>query len=59
MIDSPSGRQQVDVVNEIGLYTIISLIRPRPKAFQRWLVAKILPAFLQKGIFTVSPGKGP
>ncbi len=42
--DTPSGVQQMIVVNESGLYSLILLsVNPRAKGFKRWMAGEVIP----------------
>lgn len=46
LLDTPSGQQQMLIVNEAGLYSLIHCSRtPEAKAFRRWITHDVLPAF--------------
>jgi anti-repressor protein len=53
-MDTPGGTQQVNFINESGLYTLIMGSRkPEAKAFKRWVTAEVLPAIRKTGSFSV------
>lgn len=48
--DTPGGSQQLAVVNESGLYSLILTSRkPEAKAFKRWITHEVLPSIRQTG----------
>lgn len=48
--DTPGGPQQVSIVNEPGLYSLILRSRkPEARAFRRWIVHEVLPALRRTG----------
>lgn len=50
-MDTPSGKQELTVINESGLYSLIlSSKLPTAKAFKRWVTSEVLPAIRQYGI---------
>lgn len=50
VLDTPGGKQEITVINESGLYSLIlSSKMPRAKAFRRWVTSKILPAIRRTG----------
>ncbi|WP_329520551.1 BRO family protein [Spirillospora sp. NBC_01491] len=52
--DTPGGEQQVSVVNEPGLYSLILRSRkPEAKAFKRWITHDVLPALRKGGTYSV------
>lgn len=51
---TPGGKQQVPVINESGLYSLIlSSKLPNAKKFKRWVTSEVLPAIRKHGVFTV------
>ena len=53
--DTPGGRQQVTVVTEAGMYSVI--IRsdaPNAATFRRWVTHDVLPAIRRTGTYTTS-----
>jgi anti-repressor protein len=54
--DTPGGSQQVAVINEPGLYSLILRSRkPEAKAFKRWITHEVLPALRKTGSYKVAP----
>lgn len=50
LIDTPGGEQQMQAVNEAGLYVLVlSSRKPEAKAFQRWVTHEVLPALRRSG----------
>ena len=50
-MDTPSGKQELTIINESGLYSLIlSSKLPTAKAFKRWVTSEVLPAIRQYGI---------
>lgn len=50
--DTPSGTQQMTVINESGLYSLIlSSKLPQAKAFKRWVTSEVLPAIRKTGSY--------
>ena len=48
--DTPGGVQQMQAVNEAGLYVLVlSSRKPEAKAFQRWVTHEVLPALRRSG----------
>ena len=42
--DTPSGRQEMCVINESGLYSLVLRSRkPEAKAFKKWVTSEVLP----------------
>lgn len=53
---TPSGEQQMAVVNEAGLYSLIFRSRkPEAKAFRRWVTHEVLPAIRKTGAYYSMP----
>lgn len=51
-VDTPGGPQQVGVVNEPGLYSLILRSRkPEAKAFKRWIMHEVLPSIRKTGAY--------
>jgi len=54
-VESPSGLQEMVVVNEPGLYSLILRSRkPQAKAFKRWITHDVLPAIRKTGRYEVA-----
>jgi hypothetical protein len=50
IIETPGGYQEINVVNESGLYALILTSRkPQAKAFRRWVTGEVLPAVRATG----------
>lgn len=48
--DTPGGVQQMQAVNEAGLYVLVlSSRKPEAKAFKRWVTHEVLPALRRSG----------
>lgn len=55
-IDTPSGKQEMTIINESGLYSLIlSSKLPDAKKFKRWVTAEILPAIRRTGGYQTRP----
>ena len=51
-MDTPSGEQEMLIINESGLYSLIlSSKMPKAKAFKRWVTSEVLPAIRQDGVY--------
>ena len=49
-IPTPGGPQEVNIINESGLYNLIFTSRkPRAKAFRRWVTTAVLPSIRKTG----------
>lgn len=50
--DTPSGEQEMLIINESGLYSLIlSSKMPKAKAFKRWVTSEVLPAIRREGVY--------
>lgn len=48
--DTPSGKQDMGIINESGLYSLILTSRkPEAKRFKKWVTAEVLPAIRKHG----------
>ena len=55
-IDTPGGPQEMSVINEPGLYSLVLGSRkPEAKAFKRWVTHEVLPAIRQNGYYALMP----
>lgn len=46
-VDTPSGTQEMTIINESGLYSLVlSSKLPGAKKFRRWVTAEVLPSML-------------
>jgi prophage antirepressor-like protein len=55
-VDTPSGRQEMTVINESGLYSLILTSRkPEAKRFKKWVTAEVLPSIRKTGAY-LAPG---
>ena len=53
-VNTPSGKQEMTVVSEAGLYSLILKSRkPEAKAFRRWVTHEVLPAIRKTGAYVV------
>lgn len=51
---TPGGTQNLIVINESGLYSLIlSSKMPKAKAFKRWVTAEVLPAIRKHGMYAI------
>lgn len=49
---TPSGEQEMLIINESGLYSLIlSSKMPKAKAFNRWVTSEVLPAIREHGAY--------
>lgn len=50
--DTPSGEQEMLIINESGLYSLIlSSKMPKAKAFKHWVTGEVLPALRRNGVY--------
>ena len=50
--DTLSGEQEMLIINESGLYSLIlSSKMPKAKAFKRWVTGEVLPALRKNGVY--------
>lgn len=55
-VGTPGGAQQMTVINEPGLYSLILRSRkPEAKAFKRWITHEVLPAIRRTGRYEAAP----
>lgn len=55
-IDTPMGAQNMIIINESGLYSLIlSSKLPNAKKFKRWVTSEVLPAIRKTGSYSVEP----
>jgi prophage antirepressor-like protein len=51
-IDTLGGKQEMTVINESGLYSVILLSRkPEAKKFKRWITHEVLPSIRRVGVY--------
>ena len=51
-IDTPSGVQEMTIINESGLYSLVlSSKLPRAKAFKRWITSEVIPSIRKRGVY--------
>lgn len=61
LVPTPSGHQEMRVVNESGLYTLILRCRGAttpgtlPHRFRRWVTGEVLPALRKHGAYSTDP----
>lgn len=52
--DTPGGKQNLTIVNEAGLYTLILGSRkPEAKKFKRWVTHDVIPSIRKHGVYAV------
>ena len=51
-IDTPSGVQEMTIINESGLYSLVlSSKLPRARAFKRWVTSEVIPSIRKRGVY--------
>ncbi len=54
-IDTPSGTQDMLIINESGFYSLVlSSKMPKAKRFKRWVTADVLPAIRRNGAYELA-----
>ena len=54
-MDTPGGRQQIIIIDEAGLYTLVLRSKlPAAEAFQEWVVAEVIPSIRKTGSYSVN-----
>lgn len=55
-IDTPSGKQEMTIINESGLYSLVLGSKlPSAKKFKRWVTSEVLPAIRKTGRYEAKP----
>lgn len=55
-IETPGGAQQMAIINEPGLYSLILRSRKsQAKAFKRWITHEVIPSIRQTGSYSLEP----
>ena len=50
VLDTPGGKQEITIINESGLYSLVlSSKMPRAKEFKRWVTSEVLPTIRRTG----------
>ena len=53
LIDTPSGSQEMTIINEFGLYSLILGSRkPEARRFKKWITNEVLPSIRKNGGYT-------
>lgn len=51
--DTPGGKQDMQVVNESGIYSLVFVSRkPEAKAFKRWIIHEVIPSIRKTGSYS-------
>ena len=58
LTDTPSGQQEMSIINESGLYALILRSRkPEAKKFRKWVTSEVLPAIRKTGSYSLTINK--
>ena len=50
--DTPGGKQEMSIISEPGLYSLIFRSRkPEAKAFKRWIIHEVVPSIRKRGLY--------
>lgn len=53
LTDTPGGKQEMQVVNEYGIYSLVLASRkPEAKAFKRWIIHEVIPSIRGTGSYS-------
>ena len=51
-MDTPGGKQEMTIISEPGLYSLILRSRkPEAKAFKRWIIHEVVPSIRKRGLY--------
>lgn len=57
-MDTPGGKQELTIISEPGLYSLILRSRkPEAKAFKRWVTHEVIPSIRKTGTYTANSAK--
>ncbi|MEH2458292.1 BRO-N domain-containing protein [Nostoc sp.] len=60
LVQTPGGSQEMLVVNESGLYSLVLGSRkPQAKRFKKWVTSEVLPSIRQTGSYALAPTETP
>ena len=60
IVSTPGGEQEITIINESGLYSLILRSRkPSAKRFKRWVTAEVLPAIRKTGSYAAPSPRQP
>lgn len=55
-MDTPGGKQELTIVNESGLYSLILRSgKPEAKVFKRWITHEVIPSIRKSGQYALKP----
>jgi len=53
--DTPGGKQEMTIINESGLYSLVlSSKMPKAKEFKRWVTSEVLPSIRKNGMYATN-----
>lgn len=56
LVDTPGGTQEMTIINEPGLYSVILRSdKPEAKQFKRWVTHDVLPSIRKTGAYGIPP----
>lgn len=59
-VDTPGGLQQLSVVSEAGVYSLVFVSRkPAAQRFKRWLAHEVIPAIRKQGFYDARKREAP
>ncbi len=57
-MDTPGGKQEMNIISESGMYTLILRSnKPAAKSFRRWVTSEVLPQIRRTGAYAVRQAK--
>lgn len=60
LMTTPGGLQEMTVINESGLYSVVLRSdKPEAKAFKRWVTHEVLPSIRRTGAYFTEPERRP
>ncbi len=55
-MNTPGGNQELSIINESGLYSLIMTSRkPEAKKFKKWVTSEVIPSIRKTGSYSASP----
>lgn len=58
IVGTPGGPQEMTIINESGLYSLVLTSRkPEAKAFKKWITSEVIPSIRKTGGYSVGPVK--
>jgi prophage antirepressor-like protein len=60
IVETPSGNQEVTIINESGLYhALLKSRKPEAQPFRKWVTSEVLPAIRKDGHYAAQPAAAP